>query len=126
MNLEPDHTRIGAEQNPLGQRSYAKQQLAAHFHAESNGSPSELQPSSLFAMMSARIQTLGSILGEANQELTMVGDRVFGGFPESGSAGAKSQPQAAGHAGSVIEALDILLGAAGDIAQRVRALNSKL
>lgn len=79
-----------------------------------------------FDQVGQRIQTLSAILGETNQELSMLGDRVFGGTPQTGSAGNKTQPQGAGHAGSVLEAFDMLLGAAGDIAQRARALNSRL
>lgn len=115
--------------NASVQQLYAKQAAETQLRAGGGGlAGNAVAPPmpSFFDQVSQRIQALGNILGETNQELSMLGDRVFGGSPQTGASGPKTAPHGAGHAGSVLESFDLILHAAHDIAQRARALNSRL
>lgn len=127
MEPEPDMP-YGAINHP-GYQKHAQAQLAAQTqvagYATNTGAIAPPQPS-FFDQVSQRIQSLGSLAGETNSELAMLGDRVFGGSPANGAQGSKAAPAGAGHAGSVLEAFDMLLGAAQESLVRARALNSRL
>lgn len=124
--MEPESdVAYGATNHP----AYANaQKQAAFLQSRAGLADSTIAPPSpsFFDQVGQRLQVLGNILGETNSELSMLGDRVFGGQPQSGANGSKTSPQGAGHAGSVLEAFDVLLNQASDIAQRARALNSRL
>lgn len=79
--------------------------------------------------LSDRLGVLGNILGEAHQELDILGNRQFGPQPPTlvkGSQAGSGQVPQMGRAESVMEALEAAITVARDVADRSRTLNQRI